>query len=57
MVTGNLVALVIAVTRPRASTGARMPATSSIPIQSTPMAFRRLADLTTRDSSATGLGL
>src|SRR6267143_1922155 len=57
MLTGNLVALVIAVTRPRASMGARMPATSSIPIQSTPMAFSRLADLTVRASSATGLGL
>src|SRR5260370_28837678 len=55
--TGNLVAPAIALTSALAGIGARIPATSSIPIQSAPMAFNRLAHLTIRASSTTGLGL
>ena len=57
MLTGSLVPLTSALTSVRAVTGARMPATSSMPIQSAPSAFNRFADRTSQGSSSTGLGL
>src|SRR5437868_4090733 len=57
MLTGRLQPLTSAATRERALAGARIPATSSTPIQSAPICLRRLADRTNQASSCAGLGL